>query len=110
MTPAVIQLCASIDVVIDTGHEKIWMEEQQGSMKSRRRHTDHCVRMFIDQDVLSNYAAVIVKMCMPVLVGEHDVGRAVWAVFIGGVKETSEIRLQFQAIEKVAACFLDPRA
>ena len=86
------------------------MEEQQGSMKSRRRHTDHCVRMFIHQDVLSDYAAVIMKMCMPVLVGEHDVGRAVWAVFIGGVKETSEIRLQFQAIEKVAACFLDPRA
>src|ERR1041384_5018695 len=66
--------------------------------------------MLVYQHDASNHAAIIAKVRVPVFVGENDIGSAVRAVLIGGMKETSEIGLHAQAIKIVAAGFLDPGA
>src|SRR5271168_1826639 len=47
-------------------------------------------------------------MAMPICVGEHDIGRAIWAMLIGSVEETAKVRLNAQCVEVVSAGFVFP--
>ena len=58
----------------------------------------------------AHHAAIILKMGVPIRVGEHDIGSAVRAMLVGGVEETAEIRLNAQGVEVVPAGFVDPDA
>ena len=58
----------------------------------------------------AHHAAIILKMGVPIRVGEHDIRSAVRAMLIGGVEETAEIRLNAQYVEVVPAHFIEPGA
>src|SRR5215469_16571546 len=45
---------------------------------------------------------------LPICVGEHDIGRAVWAMLIGIVEESAKVRLNAQYVEVVSAGFVLP--
>src|ERR1700761_9551338 len=47
-------------------------------------------------------------MAVPIRIGEHDIGRAVWAMLIGSVEETAKVRLHAQCVEVVSAGFEFP--
>src|SRR5215467_12728816 len=47
-------------------------------------------------------------MTVPICVGEHYIRGAVWALLIGSVEETANIRLSSQYVEVVSAGFVFP--
>ena len=58
--------------------------------------------MFVKPDDLADYAPIFVEAAVPIPVAQHDIGRAVAAVFVGGVKKLAQVRLNPQHIEVVA--------
>jgi hypothetical protein len=64
--------------------------------------------MPVEPNNAAHHGAIVLKMAMPICVGEHDIGRAVWAVLIGSVEETANIRLDAQYVEVVSAGFVLP--
>ena len=58
--------------------------------------------MLVELDCASNNTAIVLEACVPIGVAEHEVGRAVRATFVGGVKKSSEKWLQLEHIEVIA--------
>ena len=49
--------------------------------------------MLVQLNNAAHHAAIILKMAVPIRVGEHDIWSAVGAMLIGSVEETAKIRL-----------------
>ena len=58
----------------------------------------------------AHHPAIILKMAVPVRVGQHDVRSAVRSVLIGGVKKSPQVRLNPQCIEIIPGRLQYPRA
>ena len=74
-------------------HEESGRENQYSPAEARRRYTDDSERMLVELNRAAHHAAVILKMRVPIRVGEHHIRGAVHAMLIGGVEETAKIRL-----------------
>ena len=97
-------------LVIDHRRVKVGEEEEHCPMKLGRGDSDDREGVLVDPDHAANGARVIVEMRAPVAVREDDIGRAVGPVFVRGVKEAAEVRLDAEDVEVVAARGLDPNA
>ena len=62
-------------------------------MELGRRYAEDGEGMLVHLDHTAHHAAIILKMAVPIGVGEHDIRSAVGAMLIGGVEETAKIRL-----------------
>ena len=61
-------------------------------MELKRRHAHNRKRILIHLNNTAHHARIIVKMAVPIRVGEHDVRSAVRAILIAGVEQTAKIR------------------
>src|SRR6202041_2022399 len=82
--------------------------KQHGPLESGRRHAKDGEWMLVEPNNTAHHAAIILKMAMPICVGEHDIRRAVWAMLIGSVEEAAKVRLHAQCVEVVSAGFVFP--
>ena len=64
--------------------------------------------MPVEPNNAAHHAAIVLKMAVPICVGEHDIGCAVWAMLIGIVEESAKVRLNAQYVEVVSAGFVLP--
>src|SRR5215469_17850993 len=94
--------------MVHDGHEDIRSEKQDRPLEPWRRHAKDGEWMPVEPNNAAHHAAIILKMAVPICVGEHDKGRAVWAVLIGGVEETAKVRVNAQCVEVVSAGFVFP--
>src|SRR5579863_7569729 len=94
--------------MVHDGHEDIRSEEQDGPLEPWRRHAKDGEWMPIETNNAAHHGAIILKMGVPICVGEHNIGRAVWAVRIGIVEETTKVWLNAQYVEVVSAGFVFP--
>src|SRR5580704_4814991 len=94
--------------MVHDGHEDIRSEKQDGPLEPRRRHAKNGDWMLVEPNNAAHHAAIILKMAVPICVGEYDIRRAVWAVLIGSVEETAKVRLHAQCVEVVSAGFVFP--
>ena len=81
--------------LVNDRHKEIRRENQNTTAEPGRRHADDRKRMLVELDRAAHHVAVILKMAMPVGVGEHDIRSAVRSVLIGGVDDAPEVRLNF---------------
>src|SRR5216684_2689126 len=88
--------------------EDIRSEKQDGSLEPWRRHAKDGEWMPVESNNAAHHGAIVLKMVMPICVGEHDIGRAVWAVLIGSVEQSANVRLNPQYVEVVSAGFVLP--
>src|SRR5271170_7945382 len=104
-----IQETLSVDLLrVDHGHKEIGGEKQHRPAKLRRGDTENSERMLVQPDLTAHRAPIVLKMTVPIAVGEHDVRSAVGSVLVGAVKEAAEIRLNAQFVEVVPARFIAP--
>src|SRR6516165_5059888 len=94
--------------MVHDGHEDIRSEKQDRPLEPWRRHADDGEGMAVEPNNAAHHVAIILKMAVPKCVGEHDKGRAVWAVLIGSVEETAKVRVNAQSVEVVSAGFVFP--
>src|ERR1700693_2857639 len=94
--------------MVHDGQEDIRSEKQDGPLEPWRRHAEDGEWVPVEPNNAARHGAIVPKMAMPIWVGEHDIGRAVWAVLIGSVEETADIRLNAQYVEVVSAGFVLP--
>ena len=66
--------------------------------------------MLVQLNDTAHHATIILKMGVPIRVGEHDIRSAVRAMLIRGVEETAKIRLNAQYVEIVSADVIEPSA
>src|ERR1700693_6374699 len=59
--------------------------------------------MLVQLNRTAHYAAIIVKMAVPICVTEHDIRSAVRTMIIGKLEETAQVRLNPQCVKVVAA-------
>src|ERR1035438_6100718 len=89
--------------MVHDGHEDIRSEKQDGPLEPWRRHAKDGEWMPVEPNNAAHHAAIVLKMALPICVGEHDIGRAVWAMLIGIVEESAKVRLNAQCVEVVSA-------
>src|SRR5215468_7336462 len=90
--PALFQVVLALDLFpVHYGDKEIGKEEHQSPMEPGRRHAHDGKGTPIHLDNAANHAGIIVKMAMPIGVGEHDVGSAVRTVLVDGVEQTAKI-------------------
>src|ERR1700733_6551559 len=94
--------------MVHNGHEDIRSEKQDGPLEPWRRHAENGHWMSVDSNNAAHHAAIILKMAVPIGVGEHDKRRAVWAVLVGSVEKTAKIGVNLQKVEVVSAGFVRP--
>src|SRR6202034_3985054 len=88
--------------------EDIWSEKQDGPLEPWRRHANDSECLPVEANNAAHHGAIVLKMGVPIGVGEHDIRRAVGAMLIGSVEETAKIRLNAQYVEVVSAGFVFP--
>ena len=94
MVSAIVQEIRPVHLLlIDDWHKEIGRKNQYTPAEPRRRYTNDCERMLVELNNTAHHAAVILKMVVPIGVGEHDVGRAVRTMLIGCVDDSTEVRL-----------------
>ncbi len=64
--------------------------------------------MFVQLNDAAHYAAVILKMAVPIGVRQNDIRSAVWAMLIRGVNESAKIRLNLEHVEVIPSHLLHP--
>ena len=64
--------------------------------------------MLVQLNNPTHNAAIVLKMGVPIRVGEHNIRSTIWAMLVGGVKETAKERLNAQCVEVVPRRFEDP--
>src|SRR6516164_5622115 len=94
--------------MVHDGHEDIRSKKQDGPLEPWRRHAKDGEWMPVEPNNAAHHAAIVLKMAVPICVGEHDIGRAVWAMLIGIVEESAKVRLNAQYVEVVSAGFVLP--
>src|SRR6202041_2602848 len=88
--------------------EDIWSEKQDGPLEPWRRHANDSECLPVEANNATHHGAIVLKMAVPICVGEHDIRRAVWAMLIGIVEESPKVRLNAQYVEVVSAGFVFP--
>ena len=91
-------------LLVDQGNKETRIEKHESAVESGRRHANDGVGMLVHLSNTAHDTAVVLKTSVPIVVAENDVGGAVGAVLIGGVKETTERRLKAEYIEVIPAC------
>jgi hypothetical protein len=94
--------------MVHDGHEDIRSEKQDGPLEPWRRHAKDGEWMPVEPNNAAHHGAIVLKMGVPICVGEHDIRRAVWAMLIGIVEESPKVRLNAQYVEVVSAGFVFP--
>src|SRR5580704_18462128 len=94
--------------MVHDGHEDIRNEKQDGPLEPWRRHAKDGEWMPVEPNNAAHHGAIVLKMAVPICVGEHDIWRAVWAMHIGIVEESAKVRLNAQCVEVVSAGFVLP--
>src|SRR5271170_6350389 len=94
--------------MVHDGHEDIRSEKQDSPLEPWRCHAKDGEWMPVEPNNAAHHGAIVLKMAVPICVGEHDIGRAVWAVLIGSVEESPKVRLNAQHVEVVSAGFVFP--
>ena len=90
-----VQVIHALDLLlVHDGNKETRIEEHQGAVEAMRRHADDGKGMLVDLNNAAYHAAIILKMRVPIVVSENDVGSAVRAMLIGGVEETAKRRLK----------------
>jgi len=84
-------------------HIEIGREKQQCPVELRRGHAEDGVRMLVQADDAADDGAIVLKLAMPIRVGEHDIRSAVGATLIGRLNEPAQIRLNAQCVEVIPA-------
>jgi hypothetical protein len=79
--------------LVNDRHPEIGKDERQSPTEFLRRYAQDGERMLVQLDRAAHYAAVILKMAVPIGVSEHDIRSAVRAALVRCVNETAEIRL-----------------
>src|SRR5271157_2929086 len=79
--------------LVDHWRPEIGRVEQQGSLEFRRRYTEDGKWMLVQLNDTADHTAIILKMAVPICVGEHDIRSAVGTMLIGAVEEAAEMRL-----------------
>ena len=93
--PALVQVILRHQLfLIDYRHKEIGREKHESPVELSRCHAHNGKRMLIHLNNAAHHARIIVKMGVPIRVGEHDVWSAVRAMLIGGVEQTAKIRLK----------------
>ena len=95
-------------LLVHDGHKEIRSEKQDGPLEPWRRHAKDGEWMLVEPNNAAHHAAIVLKMAVPICVGEHDIRSAVWAMLIGIVEEAAKIRLNAQCVEVVSADFVAP--
>ena len=49
--------------------------------------------MFVYPNHTSYHRAIVLKMGVPIVITQDQIGSAVWAMLVGGMKESAQIRL-----------------
>src|ERR1700751_500784 len=88
--------------------EDLGGEKQDGPLEPWRRHAKDSECLPVEANNAAHHGAIVLKMAVPICVGEHDIGRAVWAMLIGSVEEAAKVRLNAQYVEVVSAGFVLP--
>src|SRR3984885_10343439 len=94
--------------MVHDGHEDIRSEKQDGPLEPWRGDAENGHWTSVDSNNAAHHAAIILKMAVPICVGEHDKRRAVWAVLVGSVEETAKIGVNLQKVKVVSAGFVRP--
>src|SRR5690348_11713665 len=94
--------------MIHDGHEDIRSEKQDGPLELWRCHAKDGEWMPVEPNNAAHHGAIVLKMVVPICVGEHDIRGAVWAMLIGSVEESPKVRLNAQYVEVVSAGFVFP--
>src|SRR4029077_14582408 len=90
--------------LMDHRYKEIGREDQYGSAESWWRYADDGKSVFVELDNTTHNAAVILKMTVPIRIGEHDI----CSMLIGGVKQAAKVGRNAQYLEVVRADFIDP--
>src|SRR5271166_2165359 len=94
--------------MVHDGHKDIRSEEQDGPLEPWRRHAEDGERMPVEPNNAAHHGAIVLKMSVPICVGENDIRRAVWAALIGSVEESPKVRLNAQYVEVVSGGLVFP--
>src|SRR5439155_4721435 len=90
-----VQVIYTLDLLlVHDGHKETRIEEHQGAVEAGRRNANDGKGMLVHLNDAAHHAAIILKMRVPIVVGENDVGSAVRAMLIGSVEETAKMRLE----------------
>src|SRR5260370_27385764 len=109
MSPAHVERIHPLDLLlVDYRHKESGGAKHQGPVEPRWRYAGDGKRMLVHADDAAHHAPIVGKMGVPIIVGEHDVWRAVGTMLVGAVKETAKIRLKPQYVEVVPAHDTDP--
>src|SRR5947208_16939950 len=92
MVSAILQATRLV-LEVNDWHKEIGRENQYTAAKPRRRYTNDDERMFIELNNAAHYATVVLKMGVPISVGEDEIWSAVWAMLIGCVEQPAEVGL-----------------
>src|ERR1700734_2741434 len=95
--------------MLDQRHEHRGIEEEECPVKIPGRNAQNGEGMAIELDHPADDSAIVLEMGVPVLIAQHDVGRAVGRALIGSMEKVAQIWLQSQPVEVSGAGFLDPR-
>src|SRR5262249_9376319 len=109
--PALVQNILSLYLLlVHQRRIQIKREKYRCPAELRRRYTDDGKRMLVQSDRSSHRPGIILKMGVPKCVAEHDIGCAVGAMLMGGVKKAAEVGLNAQGVEVVTGGLMDPDA
>ena len=95
-------------LLVDHRHKEVGIEEQQCPVELGRRDAQDGVRMLVHLDDAAHHAAIVLKMTVPIGVGQHQVRCAVRAMLVGDVEEAAEIWLNLHRIEVVPSHLVAP--
>src|SRR5215813_9525288 len=101
VAPRVQNIFSDQLLLVDDGNKEIGRDKQQSPAEVGRRYTDDSERMLVQPYRTAYHASVVLKMAVPIRIGEHEIRRAAGPVLIGGMEELSKIRLNSQHVEVV---------
>src|ERR1700730_9520753 len=91
---AIVQEIRAVGLLLlNDWHKEIGRENQNTPAESRRRYANDGERMIVQLNNTADHAAIILEMAVPIGVGEHDIGSAVWAMLIGWADHSAEVGL-----------------
>jgi hypothetical protein len=105
---AIFQEIAQEDRVFHHGNPDVGGEEKLSSAKAGLGNSNDGEGMFVAGELTADDMGIAVEVAVPVGITKDDVRGAVLAFLVRGVKEASEIRLDLEGVEVVAAGHVRP--
>ncbi len=94
--------------MVHDGHVDIRSEKQDGPLEPLRCDAKNGEWTPVEPNNAAHHGAIVLKMAVPICVREHNIRRAVGAMFIGSMEESPKVRLNAQYVEVVSAGFVFP--